>query len=204
MMAARILCLIWFTVGVLPAAQYALPNGDASNNSVAEGAGDADGDIFDELDEGFGAGRGSGSGPDDATTYWVTTDEASDRIRSNLTTVTDPEVSTGHVIRMRTAKNVSGGRQLDATIRLYLNGILQSGASETFTDISEVWTTRAHALSAANADAISDYSVVEIHSEIIETGGGTPRIGWFSAQEFECPDAPGGGGPIFIITHNDD
>ena len=202
MMAVRILCLLWFVLGVLSAAQYGLPDTDLATSNIAEGAGDGDGDVFDELDEGFGAGRGSGSGPDDATTYWVTTSEAGQPTRMGLTNVTDPEVSTGHVIRMRTAKNVSGGRQLDALIQLYEGGSGTS-ATETFTDIDNIWTTRAHAVSESNADLISDYSAVEIYSEITEVGGGTPRIGWTSAHEFECPDA-GGGGSIFIITHNDD
>ena len=177
-------------------AQYGLPDTDDSIINFAEGAGDGDGDTFDEVDEGFGAGRGSGSGPDDATTYWVTTDEGNNNIRCNLTTVTDPEVSTGHLLRHRARKNTSGGRQIDLISQLFHGGSGLSGTIETFADIDNVWTTYTSTIAEAQADLLTNYTILAIESKLEEVGGGTPRIGWLSAQEFECPDAGGPAGRI--------
>ena len=178
--------------------QYALPADDKVITNWAEGAGDADADHFDELDEGFGVGRGSGSGPDDATTYWVTTDEGTNLLRDGLISPDDPGVHTGHKYRTRNRKNSANGRQLNATITLFGPDEV---ASQLFTNIDNVWTTREDTLSEAEAGNITDYTDLEMQTRIIETGGGTPRIGWESAHEFECPDVAGG--PAGVKTIND-
>lgn len=171
--------------------QYALPISDIATTNWAEGAGDGDGDAFDELDEGFGAGRGSGSGPDDSTTYWLTTNEATNEIACGVQVITDPAVSTGHFVRTRARKNVSGGRQLDVTHRLRD----PDGISTTVnTNIPNLWITYPHTLTTGEADSIDGYATLEVQTQILENGGGSPRVGWCSAMEFECPDAPGGGG----------
>lgn len=167
-------------------AQYGLPISDDSTSFWAEGTGDGDGDAFDELDEGFGAGRGSGSGPDDATTYWLTTNEASNTLQTGLSSITDPRVGTGHVYRSRNRKDASGGRQIDCTISLRDNAVLR--ASEVFANIDNTWTTRSDSLSEAEANLIINYPILSIRSFLEEVGGGSPRIGWESAHEFECPD----------------
>ena len=166
--------------------QYALPDGDSEVFNWAQAAGDGDGDTFDELDEGFGAGRGSGSGPDDATTYWETTNEVTNGLRTRLETVTDPETSDGHIYRTRNCKDSSGGRQLDVETRFYGPLLVNT---EDFPNIDEVWTTRGDTLTAAEANALTDYSLLLIRTQILETGGGSPREGYESAHEFECPDA---------------
>ena len=173
-------------------AQYALPIADVANITWAEGAGDGDGNAFDELDEGFGAGRGSGSGPDDATSYWLTLNESANNLRMDVQVITDPAVSTGHFVRVRVRKNVSGGRQLDLTYFLKDPDLI---FSEDFaTDLSASWQTQQHTLTGPQADSIDGYATLDVQVQIIETGGGTPRVGWCSTMEFECPDAPGGGG----------
>lgn len=172
-------------------AQYALPDGvlNATTN-WAEGAGDGDGDAFDELDEGFGAGRGSGSGPDDATTYWLTTDQASNLIGPSYSDVTDPSSSVGHINRTRCAKDASGGRQMDLEFRL-LEASNSRSTDTSNTNISNVWTTFTDTLTAVEADSIGNYANLGGRNIILETGGGSPRVGWCSAMEFECPDAGG-------------
>ena len=173
-------------------AQYALPIADVVASNWAEGAGDSDGSAFDELDEGCGVGRGSGSGPDDATSYWLTTDEGVNDLRCDIQVITDPAVSTGHLVRVRVRKNTSGGRQLDLTYNLRDPDLI---VSENFsTNIPNIWQTHSFVLTGAEADSIDGYATLDIQVQIIETGGGTPRVGWCSAMEFECPDTPGGGG----------
>ena len=174
--------------------QYALP--DANGLALVgwtESAGDGDGDCFDELDEGFGAGRGSGSGPDDATTYWESTAEgAGNFLHTQLEDVTDPVIHTGHKYRGRNRKDSANGRQIDLTIRL--DQQLVTKASQTFTNIDNVWTTREDTLSEAEAGTISNYTQLQFRTSVLEVGGGSPREGWESAHEFECPDA---GGPSY-------
>lgn len=162
--------------------QCANPISDVATTNWAEGAGDGDGDAFDELDEGIVC---SGS-PDDITTYWLTTDETSNTLTCGLQTVTDPALSTGHVFRVRARKNASAGRQLD------LDSFLQDPdfiAAIDVDGLSATWTTHSLSLSGAEADLIDAYGNLRIFAQIIETGGGSPRVGWCSTMEFECPDA---------------
>ncbi len=168
--------------------QYTLPNGNDGTTNWTQGAGDSDGDWFDELDEGFGAGRGTGSGPDDDSTYWISpTSPANEIIGTTLASVTDPEVSTGHIVRSRNKKDTTGGRQIDILLRLKQSST--SIATATFTDIDTTWTTRSFTLTGGEADSITDYSLLRIETEAIAVGGGQGRNAWESAHEFECPDA---------------
>lgn len=174
-------------------AQYSVPVANPiAASGWAEGAGDGDGDSFDELDEGIDSGS-----PDDATTYWLTTDEGVNGIRHDGGAVTDPTSSIDHHCRVRAAKNTSGGRQLDLEIRM-----LDSVSADVFRDqsnvnISNTWTTYLHSLSGAEADKIDNYDAPDTLVKILETGGGTPRVGWYSTTEFECPDAGGVSLPVF-------
>lgn len=171
-------------------AQYALPIADEQTTGPwTQGAGDGDGSFFDELDEGFGAGRGSGSGPDDATTYWV---EGGDGtvIETTLSSVTDPTVHTGHIVRTRNRKNSASGQQID--IFISLNEGAASRASTSFTNVDENWTTRTISLSTAQAGAITSYADLQILTRHDEVGGGQPRSTQESAHELEVPDAPAG------------
>ena len=172
--------------------QYALPIADVSTTDWAEGAGDADGDAFDELDEGFGAGRGSGAGPDDSTSYWLTTNEFNPQLRCDVCVITDPAVSTGHIVRIRARKNSSGGRQLDLRFDLSDPDFIFSDTTNT--NITNTWTTFTHILTGGEADTIDGYATLDINVRISEVGVGSPRTGWCSAHEFECPDVGGGGG----------
>ncbi|MCJ2530744.1 MAG: hypothetical protein LN413_00280 [Candidatus Thermoplasmatota archaeon] len=169
-------------------AQYALPDADLDHVDWTEGAGDANGTHWEELDEGFGSGRGSGFGPDDATTYWRTGNNPNGIfITSKLGTVTDPAVSTGHIWRTRNRKNSAGGTKLDIDIRILQGGIQRGFAS--FLDMSDTWTTRSDPMTGAEADTITDYSDLEIRTAATKDGGGQGRHAQESAHEFECPDA---------------
>lgn len=173
--------------------QYGIPIGGGSNVRYTEGAGDGDADWFDELDEGFGAGRGDGSGPDDSTTYWRSGDNPQpDFIDTIVTdsTFEDPLTSSGHIVRSRDRKNSSGGKQIDLDIVLREGGTPR--ATFTFTDINEVWTTRENTLSAAQANSIGNYTGIRVRSLSEAVGGGAARHSQVTAHEFEFPDAPVG------------
>lgn len=179
--------------------QFALPISDVTHTNWTEGAGDGDGVHFDELDEGFGAGRGSGSGPDDATTYWnqstISTSFGSP-INSQLGALTDPLSSTGHVGFNRIRKSASAGRQVDSLTELRQTTTLIVSSTEV--NISDAWHNwGTGTLSAAQADSITDYTALRYLTYFRTVGGGTPRTGHESAQEFQCPDAGGASLPIF-------
>ncbi len=144
---------------------------------------------WDEIDEGHGSGRGSGSGPDDGTSGWTSGDSPSNlSLITNLSSVTDPASSTNHIYRGRSLKYSNGsGAQIDITMRLLENGTQR--ATQTFTNIGGAWTTRAVTLTAGEADAITNYGLLEIDTQANKVGGGAPRSARESAQEFECPDA---------------
>lgn len=170
-------------------AQYALPISDVAKEfNWLELAGDGDASAFDELDEGFGAGRGSGSGPDDATTAWRENQGtgATAQIIMRLGAVTDPSSSSGHIYRTRNRKSAAGGKTVDLVTRLYQNG--SEIRNDSVLNINEVWTTRAYTLSSTEADSITDYSLLEISSEFNISGSGAGRQLQESAMEFECPD----------------
>ena len=173
-------------------AQYALPISDVLTSGWTEQAGD--GDAFDELDEGFGAGRGTGSGPDSRiVSGWRNTGSVGSgfSIRTQLASVTDPLDSTGHIFRSHSSKDLSGGRQVDLTIELFQGGTLK--AEETFVDVTDAEITRTHTLTTGEADSITDYADLRIGTYGTQVGGGGPRDPLESAHEFECPDASPGG-----------
>lgn len=190
--------LIALTLAALPCwgQQYSLPTSDVSASQWAEGAGDADANWFDELDEGFGAGRGSGSGPDDATTYWRNTGTIGSVIRTGMSSLTDPSSSSNHIVRWRWAKHASAGRQIDMDGTFSGCGTSPNPPAET--DVTNVYTTHTYTLSAGEADAVT-YSGCEVACFGTEVGGGSPRDPVCSAFEFEVPSAGGGGDDTITI-----
>lgn len=193
-----ILALLFATLGW--GQQYALPIADETAASGwSQVAGDGDGDFWEEFDEGFGAGRGSGSGPDDATTAWEGFLDAA-TIETTLSSVTDPTVHTGHIVRTRNRKDQSGGQTIDIFVAI-LEGVA-SRQSQNFPDVNDTWTTRGFTMlegSAANIGSYTDLQILTRHNEV---GGGQPRRTQESAHELEVPDAGGGPSPRFVITVN--
>lgn len=113
-----------------------------------------------------------------STNIYLTIDEVTasdaDYIRSPLTptldiyvtkysNLEDPLSSAGHILRTRYAKSAAGGAQIDVIAQLrqgYVSEATQGTliVARTFTNISETFTTDAYTLSAAEADAITDYT----------------------------------------------
>jgi hypothetical protein len=174
-------------------AQYALPVlHDASEvkTSWVQLAGDGDGYASDELDEGFGSGRGSGSGPDGATTAWQTdnTSSVTRTYECAITSLKDPQSTGGHIIRAHGAKSVTGGCTLTATLYLF-QGTTHIAASAPTVISATAYSTLSYTLSAAEVEAITDYDNLRLRLSVVFSTG-TARRGRVSALELETPDAP--------------
>jgi hypothetical protein len=83
---------------------------------------------------------------------------------TKLSSITDPEVSTGHALRMRTSADQDDQEPIDFLMELregYVNegdqGTLIASVSRLGVDSTE-WTTTSYNLSGAEADAITDYA----------------------------------------------
>lgn len=135
-------------------AQFARPNADTTlGNYTDEGGGTTD--IFQSIDE---ASAG------DADFIQSPTSPVNEVYVCALSAVTDPESSSGHVMRMRTSADQDGEETLDFTqeLRQGYTGEGSQGtliASQQRTGVSTTtWTTSSNTLSGAEADAITDYS----------------------------------------------
>lgn len=106
------------------------------------------------------------------TNLWAAIDEATpfsdaDYVKSptppgtneyetKLSAVTDPNASTGHVMRWRRRKQPTGSAQINLTVRL-LQGTTQI-TSQADNDLGTSFADTSYTLSAAEADSITDYS----------------------------------------------
>ncbi len=106
-------------------------------------------------------------------------------------TITDPGVGTGHVLRIRWAKNAGGGGNMTIRIELregYVNestlGSLR--ATDDYAINSTTLTTDATTMSEAEANAITDYSDLQIRV----MGVAATRALKVDFVELETPDGP--------------
>lgn len=122
------------------------------------------------------------------------TDGAVAELEVGLSSVTDPGVSTGHVLRFRVAQTddgVASGTGSASTLGVRLlqgTTVIWSDAS---TPLTGAWATRTVTLSGAEADAITDYTDLRIEFAVTG-GGGSPanrRGAGVSWAELEVPDA---------------
>lgn len=106
-----------------------------------------------------------------ATGTFADIDETSpndtDKVQSNLapashtaeyalSSVEDPQSSSGHIVRYRYQKDAAGGAQINLTVSLR-QGTTTEIASWTHNDIANGWTTAAQILTGPQADAITNY-----------------------------------------------
>jgi hypothetical protein len=132
---------------------FARPNADAHvGNFEDQAAGTTD--IYQSIDE---------DTPSDSDYIVSPSEPSSEPYVCGLSTVTDPEAATGHIVRYRYAKNVTGGNQIDLSVELregYVSEVSQGTliASWAHTDISATAVTQAQTLSASEANAITDYA----------------------------------------------
>lgn len=107
----------------------------------------------------------------------------SDSFDVSLSAVTDPGVSTGHILRIRTSD--------DSTTANFNLTLLQGAVSKAvlFFTSGVGFRTDTYTLTGAEADAITDYSNLSVQVLVENFGnGGTAAVAWV---EFEVPDGGG-------------
>ena len=134
-------------------AQFGRPSTDTVNESYTDQAAGST-NIFQSIDE------VSASDTDYIQSALTPTNDV---YATKLTSVTDPVVSTGHIVRYRYSKDAAGGAQIDLTVQLrqgYVSEVTQGTliASAAHTNISDAWTAGTFTLSGAEADAITNYA----------------------------------------------
>ncbi len=82
--------------------------------------------------------------------------------------ITDPAVSTGHVIRYRYGKDAMGGDVVNLTVSLR-QGTATEIAAWTHADIGVGPITVAQTLTGAQADSVTDYSALRLRFSSIKT-----------------------------------
>lgn len=138
-----------FKVNAPPTGQHAAPVADTTVGAWTTDGGGAT-NLFAALDE------ATASDTDFARSELTPSGSAA---RFKFGALTDPAVSTGHVLRYRVGKDLTGGNTMDLTIKL------QQGPGPTYTDIAtfarngvDALTTYTETLTGTQADSISDYS----------------------------------------------
>ena len=144
-------------------AQYATPDADITDGSwLDEGA--AAVNLYDGITPGTPGSIGAG---DDSTYIESDSAPSSSACAFGLSTIEDPAVSTGHIMRWRRQKSTSGGSQIDLTVELR-EGYTGEGAQGTLinsfsdTNVSNGFATTTDTLTGGEADTITDYSDLQV------------------------------------------
>jgi len=136
--------------------QYARPDADTTiSNFTDAGAGTTN--IFQSIDE---------SSANDSDYIRSPTSPASEFYVCRLSDVTDPALSTGHTMRMRTSVDQASQETLDFTQQLRMTYVNEGSpgtliASQSRNGVtSTTWTDSSYTLSGGEADAITDYTAL--------------------------------------------
>lgn len=136
--------------------QFERPDADTTLGNFSDQAGGTT-NIFQAIDE---------AALDDADYIRSPTSPVNEVYVCRLSDATDPLLSTGHIMRMRTATDQAAQEVLDFTQQLrqgYVNEGSQGTliATQSRTGVSSTaFTTSAYTLSGAEADAITDYTAL--------------------------------------------
>lgn len=157
-------------------AQFGRPDSNVTQTSFTGGFAEIDEATASDVDFAYGANNTAAE------------------LEIGLSDVTDPVSSMGHVFRYRIAKTNAGtvdggGNAVTVTARL-MQGLTQI-ATDTAKTANGTWTQYAYTLSAAEADAITDYPDLRLEF-LTSASGGSPaarRGGAVSWAELETPDA---------------
>jgi hypothetical protein len=159
-------------------AQYARPNSDINVGGTSgwyESAGATQTNIYTAIDE-----------TSDATSDYIysSANQLSDGTLG-LSTVTDPEKSTGHILRYTYLRTVTN-KNYTIEVSLYDGTSLIAGPYQ-HVNPPNTYSTAAQTLDSTQADAISDYSNLAIRYQVnvAAGGGGSIQSSW---AELEVPD----------------
>ena len=183
-------------------AQFSRPSSDQATGSWSATP------LWSKIDDAVASADGTTISSDDNT--------SPDNADLQLSSVTDPQSSEGHIIRALWNKDASGGHTINAVCELW-EGVPGTGtlrATLSSSGIGSTPATDSYTLSTAEADAISDYGNLYFRvSRQGDTGGNpngrrslvvdavelevpdvnTDRAGRASWSELEVPDAPRAG-----------
>lgn len=143
-------------------AQFAVPDADITDGAWLDEGGGAT--LFGHIAPDTPGSIGSG---DDTDYIESESAPASSAVAVGLSDVEDPQSSSGHIMRWRRGKDASGGAQIDLTVELR-QGYTGEGAQGTLiasvsdTAIPDTFTTTSNTLSAGEADAITDYTDLQL------------------------------------------
>lgn len=159
---------------IAPSRQVARPDSNVTQTSFTNGFADIDEATASDADFAYGANNTAAV------------------LEVGLTNVTDPAVSTGHIVRYRVAKTNAGtldggGNAVTMTVALYQGATLI--AADTVRTLDGTWTTYEWTLSGAQADAITDYTDLRLRFTTSASGGSPAnrRGGAVSWAELEVP-----------------
>ena len=138
--------------------QFARPDADITDGAWLNEAASAT-DMYQSIDEDV-------SSPNDSDYVESEAGPSSSPVVFNLSAITDPVSSSGHVMRWRRSKS-GGGATLNLTVELR-QGYVNEGSPGTLiktvsdSDIPNGFATTTATLSAGEADAITDYSDLQV------------------------------------------
>mgnify|MGYP001563851808 CR=1 FL=1 len=132
---------------------FARPNSDTTIGNYTDQAGGTT-NIYNAIDD---------SATNDTDYIRSPAAPANEVYVTKLSSIADPGVSTGHILRYRYQKDATGGGQIDLTIQLrqgYVSEATQGTLihSETITNIQNNWTTGTFTLTAVETDSITNYA----------------------------------------------
>ena len=160
-------------------AQFAVPDADTATGVGWTFSG------FAQIDEGS---------PRDGDSALLASGNPDSFLDKGLSNVTDPAVSTGHVLR-HDARIGSGNRDMNVILEVW-QGVPGSGTLiatlTTFLDTPGVWVEDTYTLTGTEADNITDYAAIQLRSYYQYSGGGSPSDLQLAFIELEVPDAPAG------------
>jgi archaellum component FlaF (FlaF/FlaG flagellin family) len=168
--------------------QFARPDSDITNNNNWDDpapGGDNDNILYDEIDEPTRNDADyTTSGPIDIIL------DNSETWEVGLSDVTDPQSSSGHIVKYVYRKDSSGNPQIDLTVTL-LQGTTTI-ASWSHNNINQNFVLREQTLTAVQANSITDYTDLRLRFTAVHAGIGlgshTVIISW---AELVVPDDSG-------------
>lgn len=135
-------------------AQFGRPSTDKTIGSYTDSTGGTT-NIYGSIDE---------TVADDADFVRSPTDPSSQVYVTKLTSITDPAVGTGHVIRVRAGTDqASGGNQIDMVAEIRQGYVAETSLGTLIATLTQTnitaggWTTYTYALTTTEANAISNY-----------------------------------------------
>jgi len=133
----------------------------------------------------------------DSSNIQTQTDE--DLCRVNISSLTDPEVSTGHIIKFRAQATGSGAPER-IQVKLF-EGSTERAASGNLAITRGSFAAYSYTLDATETDSIADYTDLRIEIRAAVVGGGSDELECSEAF-LEVPDAPVGGLKRYIAPKN--